>query len=463
MAIDYSKWDKLELSDDSDIEVHPNVDKKSFIRWRQRDIHEKRAMRKQKMADIRAASDMNRRLASRIQELIHHVQGLSDSDNALQACSEYLDQHAAEDAEKAIEGGASYHEMLKSLLSQIQKDVSSASREDSLALGKKSIEDQLGKHSSRLKELLEKAQKEYEQLEEESKRYITSEDIHIGFDNTIVTKAPPSKPKGAKKEKVQVIETLNADSVQDEQAGSSAAAAAAEEPEDDEEDLEELTVSEAGKEFAQLGSADYRKSESFILSHLEILARPSESDSLLMEAFNAEMDGRSAFAMQCVRQALLLQYCRQLGASSISVFFNKIEQADGRARGLFENDVAQTYERVHTRATALAREQLERGEAVEQIQLCAVDPNTTINIIVPRADSEDAEERAAREVFDSFPLDLQEALATNNLDTINKVLGEMKVTDAEEVVEKLSQSGILSIEEGIIDTTKGETIPQPDA
>jgi cell division cycle protein 37 len=27
--MDYSKWDKLELSDDSDIEVHPNIDKKS--------------------------------------------------------------------------------------------------------------------------------------------------------------------------------------------------------------------------------------------------------------------------------------------------------------------------------------------------------------------------------------------------------------------------------------------------
>ena len=41
MPIDYSKWDKIEISDDSDVEVHPNVDKQSFIRWKQRDIHEK--------------------------------------------------------------------------------------------------------------------------------------------------------------------------------------------------------------------------------------------------------------------------------------------------------------------------------------------------------------------------------------------------------------------------------------
>jgi cell division cycle protein 37 len=31
--LNYSKWDQLELSDDSDIEGHPNVDKKSLIKF----------------------------------------------------------------------------------------------------------------------------------------------------------------------------------------------------------------------------------------------------------------------------------------------------------------------------------------------------------------------------------------------------------------------------------------------
>lgn len=32
MPLNYSKWDALELSDDSDIEEHPNIDKRSMIK-----------------------------------------------------------------------------------------------------------------------------------------------------------------------------------------------------------------------------------------------------------------------------------------------------------------------------------------------------------------------------------------------------------------------------------------------
>lgn len=57
--LNYSKWDNLELSDDSDIEVHPNVDKKSFIRWKQQDIHQKREERKAELDGLRREKDIN--------------------------------------------------------------------------------------------------------------------------------------------------------------------------------------------------------------------------------------------------------------------------------------------------------------------------------------------------------------------------------------------------------------------
>ncbi|KAI8870515.1 hypothetical protein GQ42DRAFT_122185, partial [Ramicandelaber brevisporus] len=44
--LSYAKWDNIEISDDEDVEVHPNVDKKSFIRMRQREIHRKRQERR---------------------------------------------------------------------------------------------------------------------------------------------------------------------------------------------------------------------------------------------------------------------------------------------------------------------------------------------------------------------------------------------------------------------------------
>lgn len=57
--LNYNKWDNLELSDDSDIEVHPNVDKKSFIRWKQQDIHQKREERKMELDGLKREKDIN--------------------------------------------------------------------------------------------------------------------------------------------------------------------------------------------------------------------------------------------------------------------------------------------------------------------------------------------------------------------------------------------------------------------
>ena len=97
---------------------------------------------------------------------------------------------------------------------------------------------------------------------------------------------------------------------------------------------------------------------------------------------------------------------------------------------------------------------------VEQIQLQAVDPDTAIHIAVPPPNSDDPETQQARKIFEAFPPGLQRALERGQLEDINVVLGKMAVDEAEEIVELLGQGGMLSIEPKIIDTTKGETIPE---
>lgn len=111
-----------------------------------------------------------------------------------------------------------------------------------------------------------------------------------------------------------------------------------------------------------------------------------------------------------------------------------------------------TYNKIKVRAKELAK----NSGGVEQIQLHAVDPDTQINISIPPADSTDPEHLAALEIFNSFPPGLQQALKSESLDEVNKVLGKMSVDEAEEVVEKLGQSGILTIQEGIFDATTDE-------
>ncbi|KAJ2607216.1 hsp90 co-chaperone Cdc37, partial [Coemansia sp. RSA 1694] len=66
MPIDYSKWDNLELSDDSDVEAHPNIEKGTFVRLRQRKIREDRENRRIRHERIDATIAMNQRLIHRL-------------------------------------------------------------------------------------------------------------------------------------------------------------------------------------------------------------------------------------------------------------------------------------------------------------------------------------------------------------------------------------------------------------
>ncbi|KAH3250334.1 hypothetical protein KXW23_001600, partial [Aspergillus fumigatus] len=70
MVLDYSKWDALELSDDSDIEVHPNVDKRSFIRAKQAQIHQQRHQRRMEIETLKYERIINDGLLSRIDKLL---------------------------------------------------------------------------------------------------------------------------------------------------------------------------------------------------------------------------------------------------------------------------------------------------------------------------------------------------------------------------------------------------------
>jgi cell division cycle protein 37 len=151
------------------------------------------------------------------------------------------------------------------------------------------------------------------------------------------------------------------------------------------------------------------------------------------------------------------------------LFFKRITAKDHQASKLFNDDVSTTYNKIKERAAELAKQKAEEidGGGVEQIQLHAVDPGTEITINIPPPiptslkegstlppPSED--EIAARQIFESFPPGLQRALESGKLDEVNRVLGKMSVSEAEEVVQKLGDGGMLNLEEKVIDATTEE-------
>ena len=66
-AINYSKWDNIELSDDEDaLERHPNIDHASMVRWNRAKIHQERDERRHRIAAHQQELDTNRQLKERI-------------------------------------------------------------------------------------------------------------------------------------------------------------------------------------------------------------------------------------------------------------------------------------------------------------------------------------------------------------------------------------------------------------
>jgi cell division cycle protein 37 len=234
------------------------------------------------------------------------------------------------------------------------------------------------------------------------------------------------------------------------------------------DDEDNIRASKNAKQFAKIAAGDYRALLEFISKHPNLLSE-SESDGLLIEAFDAQMEGKSKYAKQCVHQALLIQYCRQLGKDGVGLFFKRITTPGHQAGKLFTDDVNTTYAKIRDRAAQIAKEReaedLRGGE--EQIQLHAVDPSTEITITVPPPIPTNLAEGspqppptedqiAARKIFESFPAGLQRALKSGSLDEVNKVLGKMSVSEAEEVVAKLGEGGMLNLEEKVIDATTEE-------
>ncbi|KAF3938311.1 hypothetical protein ABW19_dt0208682 [Dactylella cylindrospora] len=471
MVIDYSKWDNLELSDDSDVEVHPNVDKTSFIRWKQRDIHEKRAQRTQQKENMKNEQIMNDHLLSRIETLLAALKSYIETptkegtpeDFVLQTL---LDTTTPEDSKKAPVSGKpdpkapTYAEMLATLADKVSNEIpkAAADRWKAFEQGLTKYKDELTKRNATSKSELEK-------MEREDSRKITSDGLRDGFNTTHVAKAdhtpaPAPAPKAAepkKKTKVEQVEILNPGAASSLPPVSSGAEADSEDSEDEDEFAEAHHATKLGKDFSKIKSTDLRASAEYITKNPSVLAE-RESDGLLIEAFNSQMAGKDSHAKQCVHQALLLQYCRTLGGSpnAVQLFFKRITTPNHTAQKAFYDDVNDTYRKIRERSLAIAEERKNEPKEVEQIQLHAVDPSQTIYIEIPPKDSDKPEDKAAREIFESFPPGFQRALETKDLDKINVVLGKMSVDEAEEIVGKLSESGMLSLIEEIIDSTTEE-------
>lgn len=429
---DAALQDALELSDDSDVEVHPNVDKRSFIRAKQNQIHHDRLQRKHHMETLKYERIINDGLLRRISLLLASLKAHASEattrnpgEIAFKAVMESAGDAKDDQPPPPPEGVHSgereqptYSKMMAVLLDQVNKALDEKRPENRYLAMIREIQE----HEDKVKTLQSDLAMKLGDLEKEEKKKITSADIHTGFDSSHVSKAKAS-------DESTKVELLNP------QFSPSSATAAKDKTKTAADDDDEVEASPDAKEFAQIKASDFAKSLEFLSRHPHILTE-RETDGLLVLAFDAALERKDEESRQCVHQALLLQYCRALGKDGVGLFFKRITTKGHQAQEVFYKDVQETSMKIRNRSREILAERAKEAESggVEQIQLHAVEPGTVIQIQVPPADSQDVEEQRARQVYEGFSAEMKQALESGELDEVNKVLGRMKVEEAEEMV-----------------------------
>ncbi|KAG1057491.1 hypothetical protein G6F46_007075 [Rhizopus delemar] len=441
MPLDYSKWDNLEISDDSDIEVHPNVDKRSMIKWKREAIHRERAERKAKIDYLQTFIPQQKNVLKKLKDL----QELTQEPDGIQKVLETLEHYQSEASglPKAQGSEITVKEIFAAMKAQITTGMAQTSPEEV----KKTLLEKFSQTQSTVQKTVDNATEELEKLEKESRKKLTSENMFTSekSSKTILNKQTPLPSKKKTSEKKTVIETLNPNAAMkdlslDEKKPLDDNDA------DDEGDEEDSDMTPEAAAFSKLKT--FEESHKYLLKHSELINEKT-SDSILGEAFTAQLKGQEEYARNCVTQSVVLQHCGQLGRNGVDVFFSKINAPNAMARKMFFEYVDSLYGRIKKRCAEMAAEQMSEQAQVETIQLQPMGDGSQLTIRVPQP--EDGEAYTA---FKGMHPSFQEALKTGKLEELNKVLEKLPVPEAEELVKLCSDYGFLDVEGEVVDETQ---------
>lgn len=198
MPLDYSRFDDIELSDDEDIEVHPNIDKASWIRFKQKELHEERAKRRQRIEEIGAELQLTEVLRPRLLALTQGDKRVIPT-NLASTLEELKTKGEAPDAEKQEGGTVSYDSMLATLLAQIQAEMSKET-EDPSSLPESWVEEKILAAAKAMDEKNEREKKERDELIKAANSKMTSENMFKESKSRTLINKPSSEDSTTKEE-----------------------------------------------------------------------------------------------------------------------------------------------------------------------------------------------------------------------------------------------------------------------
>ncbi|KAI3637450.1 hypothetical protein MIR68_004099 [Amoeboaphelidium protococcarum] len=432
-VINYSKWDKIELSDDEDIECHPNIDKASWVRMMQRKIHQEREDRKMRIAQMKSEHSTNIELRKLIVKMSEDFKAQKEEQNRSMVEQLLRDVHLFDTTRKAKLLDPQSEEYLQ--IKDVQEvylmlvsrllDEGKVERKTNVVIEQlpRILTAELPKLDKRQKELLEKIATE----EKEQNKKLTSENIgHEGFSKTIINTKPDPKEQKAKagKQSQKQIEVLNPDhaqkaiqksSVQNQSGGGAAGG-------DADVDLRELSQDEDQMMLDFVKCKDFTESFHFIQQHPEIVQKEF-SDHIMARAFKCQMDGKSQEAKRCVKWSLALNYALQMGRDGVGLFYKRMTGEAKEPLALFEQDLESTYNHVKERSKILKAKQNSKDLDEDNSNLT---PEQAV-------------------VFKTFPKHFQDAMYSGDMNKINESFGKMTEEESARVMADCQKTGLISV------------------
>ncbi|CEP11608.1 hypothetical protein [Parasitella parasitica] len=445
MPLDYSKWDNLELSDDSDIEVHPNVDKRSMIKWKQEAIHRERAERKAKIDSLTQFVPQQEAVLKKVQELTSMLKDNDDDLAGIKKVVEMLDKQQTEaDPKMKVPSAAGKEIDVAQVFAAMKTQIATGLASNSPAEVKKTLLDRFSQTEATVQKTVTEASRELAKLNKEASKKLTSDNMFTSekSNKTILNKPKPTPKKSEKK---KVIETLNPNAAMKDLSLDTSNDADNEDEDDGDQDID---MSPKAAEFSKIKG--FEASYKYLERNSDIINEKT-SDSILGQAFTAQLKGDEDYAKNCVIQSLMLVYCGQLGKDGVSLFFSRMGSPNTQGRKMFFDDVEKKYSHIQSRCAEIAAEEVTEENGVETIQLQSMGDGTQLTIRVPEPEHEEA-----YKVFTAMPSNFRDALKTGKLDEINKVLEKIAVPEAEELVQLCSEYGFLDVESEVIDETQLE-------
>lgn len=129
---------------------------------------------------------------------------------------------------------------------------------------------------------------------------------------------PAKKKTSTTTEKKKVVETLNPNAQMKDLSLQDTTNDA--DNEDDDEEEEDIEMSPEAAAFSKIKG--FEDSYKYLDKHPSIINEKS-SDSILGNAFTAQLKADEAYAKNCVIQSLMIQYVGQLGKDGLNVFFSR--------------------------------------------------------------------------------------------------------------------------------------------